>query len=160
MLSICLNFCKEFGLVCLTWLKQSAISGQLTAFSNKVNIILMRDFKSLLVWQKSHELTLSVYELTSDFPRSEIYGLTSQIRRSSSSIPTNIAEGCGRTSQSQMAHFLNISLGSASELRYQIILARDLNYISNKMCKELSVSVDEVMKMLTSLHQQVQRTNS
>ena len=134
--------------MCLTWLKQSAISGQLTAFSNQVNIILMRDFKSLLVWQKSHELTLSVYELTSDFPRSEIYGLTS------------IAEGCGRTSQSQMAHFLNISLGSASELRYQIILARDLNYISNKMCKELSVSVDEVMKMLTSLHKQVQRTNS
>lgn len=120
----------------------------------------MRDFKSLLVWQKSHELTLSVYELTSDFPRSEIYGLTSQIRRSSSSIPKNIAEGCGRTSQSQMAHFLNISLGSASELRYQIILAKDLNYISNKMCKELSVSIDEVMKMVTSLHQQVQRTNS
>ena len=70
----------------------------------------MRDFKSLLVWQKSHELTLKVYQFTSDFPKSEIYGLSSQIRRSSSSIPTNIAEGCGRTSQSQMAHFLNISL--------------------------------------------------
>jgi len=120
----------------------------------------MRDFKSLLVWQKSHELTLKVYQFTSDFPKSEIYGLSSQIRRSSSSIPTNIAEGCGRTSQSQMAHFLNISLGSASELRYQILLARDLNYISNKMCKELSISVDEVMKMLTSLHHQVRISKS
>ncbi len=120
----------------------------------------MRDFKSLSVWQKSHELTLMIYKCSSDFPKSEIYGLTSQIRRSSSSIPTNIAEGCGRTSQSQMAHFLNISLGSASELRYQIRLARDLNYISNNMYKELSGPVDEVMKMLTSLHQQVRSAKS
>tara|TARA_R110002124_G_scaffold120157_1_gene278008 strand:+ start:5145 stop:5498 length:354 start_codon:yes stop_codon:yes gene_type:complete len=117
----------------------------------------MRDFKSLLVWQKSHELTLKVYQFTSDFPKSEIYGLTSQIRGSSSSIPTNIAEGCGRTTQSQMAH---ISLGSASELRYQILLARDLNYISNSMYKEHSISVDEVMKMLTSLHHQVRSAKS
>lgn len=96
-----------------------AISRKLLAFSN-VNQTLssMRDFKSLIVWEKSHELTLLVYKVTSDFPRSEIYGLISQIRRSSSSIPTNIAEGCGRTTQSQMAHFLNIALGSASELRY------------------------------------------
>lgn len=76
----------------------------------------MRNFRDLLVWQKSHALTLSVYKSTSSFPKEELYGLTSQVRRSASSIPSNIAEGCGRTTQSQLAHFLNIALGSASEL--------------------------------------------
>lgn len=120
----------------------------------------MRDFKSLLVWQKSHELTLSVYKFSSDFPKSEIYGLTSQIRRSSSSISTNIAEGCGRTTQSQMAHFLNIALGSASELRYQLFLAKDLGYTSTKIFKEQTDQVNEVMMMLTTLHQQVRKAIS
>ena len=120
----------------------------------------MRDFKSLVVWQKSHELTLSVYKLSFNFPQSEVYGLTSQMRRSSSSIPTNIAEGCGRTTQSQMAHFLNIALGSASELRYQLLLAKDLGYISIKILKEQTDLINEVMKMLTSLHQQVRSAKS
>jgi len=118
----------------------------------------MRDFKSLSVWQKSHQLTLNVYKLTSHYPKEELYGLVSQMRRSSSSIPTNIAEGCGRTTQAQMAQFINIALGSASELRYQLILAQDLNYLSDQNFKEQSILVDEVMKMLTSLHQIVSKS--
>ena len=120
----------------------------------------MRDYKSLSVWQKSHFLTLMVYKSTAEFPKGELYGLISQMRRSSSSIPTNIAEGCGRTTQSQMAQFLNIALGSASELRYQIFLAKDLSYISIKTFKEQTDLVDEVMRMLTSLHKKVRNSKS
>ena len=120
----------------------------------------MRDFKSLSVWQKSHELTLSIYKSTSGFPKEELFGLVSQMRRSSSSISTNIAEGCGRTTQSQMAHFLNIALGSASELRYQILLSKDLEFISEQIFIEQSDQVVEVMKMLTSLYQQVNKSKT
>ncbi len=120
----------------------------------------MRDFKSLFVWQKSHELTLSIYKSTSGFPKEELFGLISQMRRSSSSISTNIAEGRGRTTQSQMAHFLNIALGSASELRYQILLSKDLEFISEQIFIEQSDLVVEVMKMLTSLYQQVNKSKA
>ena len=90
----------------------------------------MRDFKKLQVWEKSHGLTLRIYELTAQFPREEIYGLTSQIRRACASIPTNIAEGCGRESPADFAPFLQIAMGSASETEYLILLARDLKYIN------------------------------
>lgn len=119
----------------------------------------MRNFRDLLVWQKSHALTLSVYKSTSSFPKEELYGLTSQVRRSASSIPSNIAEGCGRTTQSQLAHFLNIALGSASELEYQILLAYDLGFINDSVYTEKSEQVHEIKRMLTSLHQKV-RTDS
>jgi len=76
----------------------------------------MRDFRGLSVWENSHSLTLLIYKSTSSFPKEELYGLTSQMRRSASSIPSNIAEGCGRDSQPQLARFLNIAFGSASEL--------------------------------------------
>ncbi len=120
----------------------------------------MRDFKSLKVWQMSHELALSVYKSTFDYPKEEVYGLVSQMRRSASSIPTNIAEGCGRTTQQQMAYFLNIAIGSASELRYQFILAKDLNYISYQVFTEQTEMVDQVMKMLTILHQTVSKASN
>ena len=84
----------------------------------------MQDFKKLQVWAKSHDLTLRMCELTSQFPREEIYGLTSQIRRACASIPTNIAEGCGRKSSADFARFLQIAMGSASETEYLILLAR------------------------------------
>ncbi len=90
----------------------------------------MQDFRKLEVWKRSHALTLEIYGLTRGFSRDEIYGLTSQMRRSSSSIPTNIAEGCGRDSSAEFTRFLVIAAGSASELDYQILLARDLEYIS------------------------------
>lgn len=87
----------------------------------------MKDFRKLKVWEKSHQLTLAIYENTSSFPQSELYGLTSQIRRSAYSIPTNIAEGSGRGSDAELARFLTIAMGSASELEYQLQLACELH---------------------------------
>ncbi|MEX2347679.1 MAG: four helix bundle protein [Balneolaceae bacterium] len=115
----------------------------------------MRDFRNLKVWQKSHQLTLAVYRTTAFYPKKEIYGLTSQMRRSASSVPSNIAEGCGRNTQSQLAYFLNIGMGSASELEYQLILSKDLGFINNQIFKEQLMQVTEVKRMLTSLHQKV-----
>jgi len=93
----------------------------------------MRDFEKLSVWEKAHQLTLNIYQSTDQFPNDEQYGLTSQMRRSASSIPSNIAEGCGRNPQPQFARFLNIAFGSASELESQIILSEYLGFItSNK----------------------------
>jgi four helix bundle protein len=76
----------------------------------------VRDFKTLQVWSKSHELTLSVYKATATFPRDELYGLASQMRRAASSIPANIAEGCGRNGNAELSRFFQIAMGSASEL--------------------------------------------
>ncbi len=115
----------------------------------------MRNFRSLSVWQKSHELTLEIYKSTASFPKEELYGLVTQMRRSASSVPSNIAEGCGRNTQSQLAHFLNIALGSASELEYQILLAKDLNFLSDQIFKEQTNQIIEINRMLTSLHQKV-----
>jgi four helix bundle protein len=115
----------------------------------------MRNFRNLKVWKKSHELVLSVYNSTTSFPKEELYGLVSQLRRSALSIPSNIAEGCGRNTQSQMAHFLNISLGSASELEYQILLAKDLKFINEPVFLEQTEKVHTIKRMLTSLLQKV-----
>lgn len=113
----------------------------------------MRNFQELLIWEKSHQLTLKVCEISSSFPKSEIYGLTSQIRRSCSSIPTNIAEGCGRNTNPEMRRFLIFSTGSSSELEYQLLLARDLNYLSDPAYKELSDLTIEIRKMIYSFIQ-------
>ena len=91
----------------------------------------MRDFKKYDIWQLSHELTLEIYKMTHRFPKEEMYGLTSQIRRASSAIPTNIGEGCGRNSDAEFNQFLNIALGSALETEYLLILSKDLAYIKN-----------------------------
>tara|TARA_R110002096_G_scaffold168538_4_gene339384 strand:- start:4341 stop:4700 length:360 start_codon:yes stop_codon:yes gene_type:complete len=109
----------------------------------------MRDFKKLQVWEKAHELTLSVYRATSGFPKSEVYGLTSQMRRSASSIPTNIAEGCGRSTDTDFCRFLTIAMGSASELHYQIILAGDLGYLDQHLSSDHSAKIEEIKRMLT-----------
>ena len=89
----------------------------------------MQNFKSLKVWQKSHELTLAIYKATANFPKDELYGLTSQIRRACASIPANIAEGCGRTGKAELARFLQVAMGSASELEYHLLLAHDLGLL-------------------------------
>ncbi|MEQ8523777.1 four helix bundle protein [Gracilimonas sp.] len=115
----------------------------------------MRDFRTLSVWQKSHLLALSIYNSTASFPKEELHGLISQMRRSVSSIPTNLAEGCGRNSQSEFAHFANMAMGSASELEYQLILAKDLGFVTDQIFKEQSNKVTEIKNMLTSLHQKV-----
>lgn len=110
----------------------------------------MRDFKTLSVWQRAHRLTLNVYTVSSSFPKGEIYGLTSQMRRASVSIASNIAEGCGRGSDSEMAHFMSIATGSASELQCQILLAGDLGFLDGATCAELEAQVIEVKKMASS----------
>ena len=86
----------------------------------------MKDFRNLVVWQKSHKLTLDVYEATRKFPKEELYGLVSQLRRACSSIPCNIAEGCGRRGNGEFHRFLQIATGSASEVEYQLLLAHEL----------------------------------
>lgn len=110
----------------------------------------MKDFRDLQVWEKAHALTLDVYKAIASFPREELYGITSQIRRSSASIPTNIAEGCGRSGDAELARFMQISMGSASELEYQLLLAHDLNYLDDEIYAELHEKVTEVKRMLTS----------
>ncbi|MDO9118781.1 MAG: four helix bundle protein [Nitrospira sp.] len=115
----------------------------------------MRDFKKLKVWEKSHELTLAVYKATASFPGRELFGLTSQMRRSAASIPANIAEGCGRSGEPELARFLRISLGSASELEYHIILSTDLSYINKPTSHDLAKQVAEVKRMLTALIQKL-----
>lgn len=111
----------------------------------------MQDFRKLQVWEKSHDLTVRTYELTVQFPREEMYGLTSQIRRACASIPTNIAEGCGRESSIEFARFLQIAMGSASETEYLIILAHDLKYLNTNQYTELMEITTDVKKMLTGL---------
>jgi len=110
----------------------------------------MRDFQHLEIWQRSHQLTLSIYSLTQAFPKEEVFGLTSQMRRSASSIPTNIAEGCGRESATELKRFLTIAAGSSSELQYQVILCKDLNYITETIFKELSDEITQIRKMIYS----------
>ena len=115
----------------------------------------MKDFHKLKVWEKAHNLTLKVYHITQDFPKTEIYGLTSQMRRSSASVPTNIAEGCGRSSKAETIYFLNVSTGSTSELEYQLLLAHDLHYLDDKSYFVLSEELVEVRRMLYSFIQKL-----
>ena len=110
----------------------------------------MKDFKKLKVWEKSHRLTLKVYRHTMTFPREELYGMTSQMRRSSASIPTNIAEGCGRNSDPELARFFEIAMGSASELEYLFLLSNDLNFLKRKDFEVLTSDVIEIKQMLAS----------
>src|SRR5688572_8513580 len=110
----------------------------------------MRNFQDLNIWVKSHSLTLRIYSATQSFPKEEMFGLISQMRRSSSSIPTNIAEGCGRNSNPDFKRFLTIATGSSSELEYQLILARDLKYLPESNFKELTNDLIEIRKMIHS----------
>jgi four helix bundle protein len=108
----------------------------------------MGDYRSLKVWQRAHRLTLLVYELTGRFPKSEQFGLTSQIRRASSSIPANLAEGCGRNSDRELARFARIALGSANELDYHLLLARDLGYLTPADHKRAIDELAELKRMI------------
>ena len=110
----------------------------------------MKDFRQLKVWEKAHALTLLTYNLSKVFPKEELYGLTSQLRRAVSSIPTNIAEGCGRTTL-EFRHFLQIAMGSASEVEYLLVLSHDLKIINDSEYEDFSNRVVEVKKMISSL---------
>ena len=107
------------------------------------------------MWDKSHQLTLEIYKATTSFPREELYGLTSQIRRSSASIAANIAEGCGRGSPAELSRYLQIAMGSASELEYHLLLARDLKILSTAAHELLDQRVTEVKRMLASFIQKL-----
>ncbi|MGH3089456.1 MAG: four helix bundle protein [Rubrobacteraceae bacterium] len=118
----------------------------------------MRDFRELKVWHKGHRLTLEVYKATAGFPREERYGLTSQIRRSASSIPANMAEGCGRSGDAELARFMLIAMGSASELEYHLLLAYDLGFLEEESHKELSEKTKEIKRMLSKFINKLQET--
>ena len=115
----------------------------------------MRDFRELKVWEKSHQLTPAIYKTITDFPRDELYGLTSQIRRAGASSPANIAEDCGRYSVVEFARFLHIAMGSASELDYHLILARDLGYLNRSVYEHLAADLTEIKRMLGAYIQRV-----
>lgn len=111
----------------------------------------MKDFRNLKVWERAHDVTLEVYRATRSFPREELYGLTSQTRRCSASIAANIAESCGRRGNGEFHRFLQIASGSASELDYHLLLARDLGYLGNDAYEALRNKLAELRRMLTSL---------
>jgi four helix bundle protein len=115
----------------------------------------MEDFKDLKVWVKAHELTLGVYKKTRLFPKEELFGITSQMRRASVSVEANIAEGCGRRSDGEMKRFLQIARGSASEVECHLILSRDLELMSVSEFKDLEAKVLEIQRMLAGFVQQI-----
>ena len=117
----------------------------------------MKNFRDLQVWQKAHQLTLLAYSVTRKFPREEVYGLTSQIRRCAASVAANIAEGCGKRGNAEFQRFLGISTGSASELEYHFLLAHDLKLLDESDYERLNDAVVEVKRMLASLVRKVEQ---
>ena len=111
----------------------------------------MSDYKKLKVWEDAHKFTVDIYNITQKFPNNEQYGLISQIRRSASSIPTNIVEGCGQLENGNLIRFLGISKGSAFEVEYQLLLAKDLNYITNEEYTNLVEKVKYIIRRLNNL---------
>jgi four helix bundle protein len=118
----------------------------------------MRNYRDLMVWEKAHKLTLAIYKETNAFPKEERFGLTSQVRRACSSIPANLAEGCGRRSDGEMGRFVQIAMGSGAELSYHLLLCRDLGFLGVAEFSTLSADLDEVMKMLSALSARVRGT--
>ncbi len=119
----------------------------------------MKDFRELKVWTRSHELTLAVYKATAGFPQNELYGLTSQLRRSCSSIPANISEGCGRSGDAELARFLQIAAGSASELEYHLLLAHNLGFLEASSHERLTRETSEIKRMLTVFIQRLRNSD-
>ena len=115
----------------------------------------MRDYRDLKVWTKAHRLTLAVYKSTEHFPKSELFGLTSQIRRASISIEANLAEGCGRRSDGEMARFVQIAMGSGAELPCHLLVAKDLGLMNETDYAILDQDTSEVLRMLSALSEAV-----
>jgi len=109
----------------------------------------MQNFRNIEVWKKAHDIVKSVYKATVSFPASELYGITSQIRRASISIPTNIAEGCGKGSNADFVRYLQISFGSGNEVEYLLLLSFELNYLDKSTYESLAIQIEEVKKMLS-----------
>jgi four helix bundle protein len=111
----------------------------------------MQNFGDLKVWSKAHALALAIYEASERFPSAERYGLTNQMRRAAVSIPTNIAEGCVRSSDADFSRFLHMAIGSASELEYLVLLAHDLRMLQTAPSDDLTAAIEEVKRMLAAL---------
>jgi four helix bundle protein len=118
----------------------------------------MEDFKDLRVWVKAHDLTLAVYQNTRAFPKEEMYGLTSQLRRAAASVGANIAEGSGRRSDAEMRRFVQIARGSANEVEYHLLLAKDLGFLTAEAHQDLRAKVLEIQRMLAALVQSLKVT--
>jgi four helix bundle protein len=115
----------------------------------------MRNYQDLVVWEKAHLLTLAIYKNTRAFPNDGRFGLTSQMRRASAPIAANLAEGCGRRSDGEMARFVQIAMGSGAELSYHFLLARDLGLLEAKAYECLDSDLGVVMGMMSSLSNKV-----
>lgn len=115
----------------------------------------MRDYRKLSVWEKAHSVCLEIYKITATFPPEERYGLISQLRRASASVPSNIAEGAGRRSEADFCRFLDIAAGSCNEVDYQLLLASDLGFIKVTDASKLSEQVVEVRKMVVGLSDKI-----
>ena len=111
---------------------------------------MMKDYRQLKVWERSHRLTVTLYRVTARFPAEERYGLTSQIRRAAASIPANIAEGCGRDGDAELARFCRIASGSASELDYHLLLAKELGLLGDNSYRDLANEMGELRRMITT----------
>lgn len=117
----------------------------------------MKEFKKLKVWHHGIDVVVDIYHATHEFPKDEIYGLTSQMRRAAVSVPSNIAEGSGRNSDKDFSRFLDISLGSAFELETQLIIANKLEFLSNEKFGELMEKVQEEQKMISGLQRTIKK---
>ena len=115
----------------------------------------MKDFRDLKVWEKAHEIALASYAMTANFPKHEVFGIVAQIRRAASSIGANIAEGCGRGGNAEFQRFLQMAMGSASELEYHFLLARDLGFLGAEVYEEMQAKVVEAKRMLAGLIRKV-----
>lgn len=120
---------------------------------------MVKSYKELIVWQKSIRLVKDIFEITSKFPASEIYGLVSQMRRAVVSIPSNIAEGNARGHRAEYIHFLYMAFGSATELETQLILARDLGFIEKSEFAKINAALEEILKMLNKIISQLKTPN-
>jgi four helix bundle protein len=115
----------------------------------------IKSFRDLIIWQRGIYLVKEVYKETMNFPREEMYGLTNQIRRAAISIPSNVSEGHIRQHRAEFRQFLNIALGSLAELETQIIISRELNYISNEKTENLIDQMNSLSKMIRSLRKKL-----
>jgi len=115
----------------------------------------IKDFKDLKIWQKSMEIVMDIYNITKTFPREETYGITSQMRRSAVSIPSNIAEGFKRHHNKEYKQFLYIALGSSAELETHLILAENLKYVTKKTAESIYENMDHLSRMITTLRKKL-----
>ena len=118
----------------------------------------MQNYKTLIVWKKAHALVLLLYKLTANYPKVEQFALTSQLRRAAASVPCNMAEGCGKHTQSDLANFLQTALGSSNEVEYLLLLSHELGYLQDDSFRDSDSQVNEVKTMLITLINKIRRS--